>query len=184
MTIRAIIGTVAVLSGLAVLEQSVDASTGEAGTCKSTQAYALMQPGDQIAVRAQPTPTGTVLGLIAVPPDGREFAASEVTLNSSQNGWARIVLGGTPNYTAGDTGKRASYGWIPADLLTVNSRIDGPITTYTRPGLMGHENGRIVAANMKFRVLGCHGEWLQVINASIGNIWIDRWCSKAEGCRG
>ena len=31
---------------------------------------------------------------------------------------------------------------------------------------------------------GCRGEWLQVINAAKGNVWIDRWCAKEEGCRG
>ena len=39
---RAIIGTVAVLAGFGVVEQSVDASTGLAGSCKATQAYALL----------------------------------------------------------------------------------------------------------------------------------------------
>ena len=38
---RAVIGTVAVLAGFAVLEDSVDASTGLGGSCKAAQAYAL-----------------------------------------------------------------------------------------------------------------------------------------------
>ena len=40
--IRAIVGTVAVLAGFAVLERSVDASTGQAGLCTPTEAYALL----------------------------------------------------------------------------------------------------------------------------------------------
>ena len=55
MTIRAIIGTVAVLAGLAVLERSVDASTGQAGSCTATQAYALLQPGEAVPVRLEPS---------------------------------------------------------------------------------------------------------------------------------
>jgi len=186
MTIRAIIGTVAVLGGLGVLEQSVDASTGQAGSCKATQTYALMRSGETIAVRAQPTPEAAVVGTIAAPTGGSDLAASAVTLNSSQSGWARIALGSTANFRPAGGGGRDQtiFGWIPADLLTVDSRVEGPITTYTRPGLLGHATGQIADQDMKFRVLGCRGELLQVINASIGNIWIDRWCSKAEGCRG
>jgi hypothetical protein len=187
MSIRAIIGSVAVLSGLVVLEQSVDASTGQAGSCKSTQAYALMQPDERIGVRAQPTPEAAVVGTIASPVGGGDLTASVVTLNSSQSGWARIVLASTRDFTArgGDGGgKHFIFGWIPADLLTVDSRVDGPITTYTRPGLLGHATGQISGEDIKFRVLGCRGEWLQVINESRGNTWIDRWCAKAEGCRG
>ena len=61
---RAVIGTVAVLAGFAVLEDSVDASTGLAGSCKVAQAYALMPAGEQLAVRATPTPEGAVVGMI------------------------------------------------------------------------------------------------------------------------
>ena len=46
---RAVIGTVAVLAGFAVLEDSVDASTGLAGSCKAAQAYALLPAGEQLA---------------------------------------------------------------------------------------------------------------------------------------
>ena len=70
MTIRAIIGTVAVLAGLAVLERSVDASTGQAGTCKPTQAYALLHRGETIVVRAQPTPEGTAPKAASAPSGG------------------------------------------------------------------------------------------------------------------
>jgi hypothetical protein len=106
MTIRAIIGTVAVLAGFAVIERSVDPATPH------------------------------------------------------------------------------SYGWVPADTLSVDTRIDGTITTYSRPGLMGSVTGKVESGDVHFRVLGCRGELLQVINASQGNIWIDRWCARAEGCRG
>ncbi len=46
--LRAIIGTVAVLAGFGVLERSVDASTGYAGSCTATQAYALLQRGEMV----------------------------------------------------------------------------------------------------------------------------------------
>lgn len=186
MMIRAIIGTTAVLWGFAVVEQSVDASTGQAGLCKSTEAYALLRPGERIAVWAHPTPEAAVVGSIAAPQSDRGLTASVVTLNSSQSGWARIVLAGTANFFWSDAGNNTQihFGWIPADLLTVDSRVDGAINTYSRPGLLGHMTGQISERDMKFRVLGCRGEWLQVINASEGNTWIDRWCSKAEGCRG
>jgi hypothetical protein len=184
--IRAIIGTVAVLAGFAVLEQSVDASTGQAGSCKATNAYALMRSGDRILVRAQPTPEAAVVGSIVAPDGSLDLTASVVSLNSSQSGWARIALASTANFhglPAAADAKEIKYGWIPADLLTVDSRVDGAITTYSRPGLLGHPTGQISEQDMKFRVLGCRGEWLQVINASQGNTWIDRWCSKAGGCR-
>ena len=43
--LRAMIGTVAVLAGFAVLERSVDASTGQAGSCTTTEASALLPRG-------------------------------------------------------------------------------------------------------------------------------------------
>ena len=52
--IRAMIGTVAVLAGFAVVERSVDASTGQGGTCSPVDTYALVQPGESLAVRAEP----------------------------------------------------------------------------------------------------------------------------------
>jgi hypothetical protein len=185
--IRAIIGTVAVLAGFAVVENSVDASTGQAGSCKATQAYAMLHPGEQLPVRAMPTPDGKVVGTLATQnmtadhsPTG-ELSASAVTIVGSQSGWARIALGGM-DYTAID-GAAPKFGWIPADLLTVDTRIDGAISTVSRPGLLGVELGRIEGENQKFRVLGCRGDWLQVINAERGNVWIDRWCGREEGCR-
>jgi hypothetical protein len=179
MTIRAIIGTVAVLAGFVVLEHSVDASTGQAGSCKAAQAYAVLHPGDRIVVRAQPTPEAQVLGVISA---DSEMTAT-VTMNASMSGWARIALDTAKDYTALDGAAPRSFGWIPADQLTVDSRVDGTITTYSRPSLIGVVTGRIRHEDVRFRVLGCRGELLQVINASQGNTWIDKWCSRAEGCR-
>ena len=51
-------------------------------------------------------------------------------------------------------------------------------------GLPYDHMGKVEGRDMQFRVLGCRGEWLQVINAEKGNVWIDRWCAKQEGCRG
>jgi hypothetical protein len=48
---------------------------------------------------------------------------------------------------------------------------------------MGQAIGKIEGQDTRFRVLGCRGDWLQVINAQQGNVWIDRWCAKEEGCR-
>ncbi len=178
---RAIIGTVAVLAGFAVVENSVDASTGMVGSCKPTQAYALLHPGEQLPIRALPTPEGKVVGALATQNMTADLEASLVTVVGSQSGWARIALGGK-DYTAID-GTPQKYGWIPADLLTVDTRIDGVIKIFSRPGMLGVEVGRIEGEDQKFRVLGCRGDWLQVINSTSGNIWIDRWCAKQEGCR-
>jgi hypothetical protein len=177
--LRAIIGTVSVLAGFVVVEQSVDASTGLAGACKATQAYALLQPGHQLAVRATPTPEGVVVGTLATRDTSRDVSTSAVTLIGSQAGWARIALGG-PDYTAVD-GQR-QLGWVPADSLAVSSNLDGSVTMFTKPGLLGQAIGQINGEDLQFRVLGCRGEWLQVINAEKGNVWIDRWCAKEEGC--
>jgi hypothetical protein len=178
--IRAIIGTVSVLAGFAVLEQSVDASTGLAGSCKATEAYALLQPGQPLEVRATPTPEGIVIGSIATRDMSREVSTSNVTLIGSQAGWARIALGAA-DYTAVDG--KSKLGWVPADSLAVSSNLDGDVTMFTKPGLLGAPIGQIKGEDLQFRVLGCRGSWLQVINAEKGNIWIDRWCAKEEGCK-
>jgi len=177
---RAIIGTVAVLAGFAVLEDSVDASTGLAGSCKAAQAYALLPAGESLAVRATPTPEGAVVGMIVPREMAQDLSSSVVTMISSQSGWARIVVGGA-DYTAVDTAPRQT-GWIPADALAVGTGLDSPVKIYNRPGLLGYEMGKV--QDMQFRVLGCKGEFLQVINADKGNVWLDRWCAKREGCRG
>ena len=183
MTIRAIIGTVAVLAGLAVLERSVDASTGQSGSCKAAQAYALLHRGETIAVRAQPTPEGTVVGILAARDSGPELQASVVNLTASQSGWARIALNNARDFVASEAGAPRQYGWVPADLLAVDARVDGTIKTFDRPGLMGRQTGSIENEDGQFRVLGCRGDWLQVINARHGNTWIDKWCAREEGCR-
>jgi hypothetical protein len=172
--LRAIVGTVAVLAGFAVLEESVDASTGLAGSCKATHAYTMLPAGETLAVRAIPTPDGAVVGTLA--PHG----ATTVTMIGSQSGWARIVLGGA-DYSAADATPRQT-GWIPADALAVDTRLDSPVKIYNRPGLLGYAMGEV--QDMKFRVLGCKGEFVQVINAAKGNVWLDRWCAKPDGCRG
>ena len=188
MSIRAIIGTVAVLAGFAVLQHSVDASTGQSigqpGSCKATQAYAQMQPGDRIVVRAQPTPEAAIVGMLSADDKSVGLTTAVVSLNSSMSGWARISLATAQDYTALDPATPRAFGWIPADQLAVDSRVNGEITTYSRPSLIGVVTGKIEPGNERFRVLGCRGELLQVINATQGNTWIDKWCSKAEGCRG
>src|SRR5689334_5010598 len=126
--IRAIIGTAAVLAGFVVLEQSVDASTGLAGSCKAAQAYALLQPGHPLLVRATPTPEGVVVGALLSHDISREVSTSKVTMISSQSGWARIALGGA-DYTAVD-GQR-QFGWVPADSLAVSSQVDGQVGMFT-----------------------------------------------------
>ena len=166
MTFRALVGTIAVLAGFAVVERSVDASTVQAGSCTSAQAYTLLQPGERLAVRTEPAPEATVIGMLQ---------ASPVTMISSQSGWARIALENDPT---------RQQGWIPADRMMVDARVDGVISAYSRPGLMGRKLASIEREDTRFRVLGCRGDWLQVISERHGNVWIDRWCAKEEGCRG
>jgi hypothetical protein len=180
--IRAIVGTVAVLAGFAVLERSVDASTGHAGSCTLTQAYALLPRGEAVDVRSEPTPQGAVLGTLSARGGAVGGQARlQVTITGSQSGWARIALNTARDYSA--NGAAQSYGWIPADLLTVDARVDGAITVYSQPGLLGQALTTIEGDDMKFRVLGCRGDWLQVINARHGNVWIDKWCAREDGCR-
>jgi len=184
MTFRAFIGTVAVLAGFAILDRTVDASTGETGSCKAPQAYALVRPGESIAVRAHPTPEADVVGVLGGNRFSAGLAASVVTLLSSQSGWARIALASAKDFTLTEGGAARQYGWIPADLLAVDGRVDGVITAHSQPGLMGQVLTRIENDDGKFRVLGCRDHWLQVINERHGNVWIDRWCAREEGCRG
>jgi hypothetical protein len=180
--IRAIVGTVAVLAGFAVVENAGNASTGPAGACRTTQAYALLHAGESVPVRAAPTPEAPVLGALSTGSSTSDIVASVVTLTGSQSGWARIALD-SKDYTAADGG-RHEYGWVPADLLAVDSRLDGAITVYDRPGLLGSVIKRISGEDEKFRVVGCSGDLLRVINAKRGNVWIDRWCATGESCRG
>jgi hypothetical protein len=186
--LRAIIGTVAVLAGFGVLERSVDASTGYAGSCTATQAYALLQRGEMVSVRAAPTPQAAVIGMLSDraashAAKGGEPARNEVAITGSQSGWARIALNTAQGYMADGAASR-SFGWVPADLLTVDARVDGTITVYDRPDLLGSAIATIEGDDMKFRVLGCRGNLLQVVNARHGNVWIDKWCGREDGCRG
>lgn len=178
--LRAIIGTVAVLAGFGVLERSVDASTGQAGSCTATQAYALMPLGEAVMVRAEPTPQAAVIGTLSGRAGKGDLTRSQVTIMGSQSGWARIALNTAQGYAAADAAQ--SFGWVPADLLTVDARVAGTITAYDRPDLLGSAVGTIEGGDIKFRVLGCRGSWLQVVNARHGNIWIDKWCAREEGC--
>ncbi len=186
--IRGIIGACAVLAAFAVIEKTSNASTGDAGllatACKATQVYAVMQPGEGLAVRAEPSPESDVIGNLAVLEEESDRPLSVVvTVTASQSGWARIALQSSKEYATAD-GVAHQYGWLPADLLTVDARVEGAITVYNRPGLMGRVLTTIKDDSVKFRVLGCRGEWLQVINARDGNIWIDKWCGRpGEGCR-
>ena len=178
--VRAIIGSVAVLAAFVVVEQSVGASTGELGACKATQAYAVIQPGEGLPVRSDPSPEGTVIGNLSAMNDQ---LVTVVTMTAAQSGWVRIALQSAKDYNALDKSGR-QYGWVPADLLSVDARVNGPITVYSRPGLMGKALTKIENDDVKFRVLSCRGDWLQVINARHGNIWIDKWCANPEeGCR-
>jgi hypothetical protein len=180
--LRAIIGTVAVLAGFGVLERSVDASTGQAGTCTATQAYALLPRGETVSVRAEPTPQAAVIGnLVGRRIDGSDLTRSEVTITGSTNGWARIALNTAPGYNA--AGASPSFGWLPADLLMVDTRVDGIITVYDMPGWLAGQLATIQGDDIRFRVLACRGTWLQVVNARHGNVWIDKWCAREEGCR-
>ena len=180
--IRAIVGTVAVLAGFAVLERSVDASTGQAGSCTPTQAYAALPRGEAVPVRTDPTPQAAVIGTLSGQRAANtELSRAAVTITGSQNGWARIALATAHDYST--AGAAQPYGWIPADLLTVDARVDGVITVYDRPGVMGRALTTIEGDDMKFRVLGCRSDWLQVINARHGNVWIDKWCAREGGCR-
>jgi hypothetical protein len=182
--LRAIIGTTAVLAGFAVLEHSVDASTGHAGSCTPTRAYALIQHGDAVPVRIEPALQAAAIGTLSGRTiAGSDLARTEVTITGSQSGWARIALNTAQGYSAAGTAPQL-FGWIPADGLTVDARVDGPITVYDWPGLMGGAVATIEGDDMKFRLLGCRGNWLQVINAHHGNVWIDKWCAREDGCRG
>jgi hypothetical protein len=124
-----------------------------------------------------------VIGTLVGHAVGSDLARSEITMTGSQSGWARIALNTASGYSA-EAGSTQAIGWIPADLLTVDTRVDGAITVYDRPGLLGGALTTIEGADMKFRVLGCRGTWLQVVNAHHGNVWIDKWCAREEGCRG
>ena len=152
--IRAMIGTLAVLAGFAVVERSVDASTGRTGSCMPTDVHALLPPGDTVAVRSEPTMHSPVIGLLR--------GGAVVSLSGSRSGWARIALADAPQFD----------GWVPADRLWVDVGASRPL--YSLPGPMGRKLAAFDGAAESFRVLGCHGPWLHIINARTGAVWIDK----------
>ncbi len=171
--IRAMIGTVAVLAGFAVVERSVDASTGQGGTCAATDVYTWLRHGEFVPLHAEPTLNAPVTGRVEARPVGPEGARTVVRLSGSQGGWARIT-----------TSEGQAQGWMPADLLMVDARVSGPLNVHSRPGAMGVKLATLDGEEDTFRVLGCRGTWLHVISAGTGDAWIDRWCARDEGCRG
>ena len=142
-----------------------------------------MPRGEMVPVRAEPTLQATVIGALSGRAATGEQARSQVTIMGSQSGWARIALNTAQGYAA-DGAAPQSFGWMPADLLTVDARVDGTITAYDRPDLLGSTIATVEGDDMKFRVLGCRGNRLQVVNARLGHVWIDKWCAREEGCRG
>lgn len=151
--IRVIIGTVAVLAGFAVVERSVDASTGQVGSCLPTEVYALPPPGDTVAVRSGPTMNSPVIGVLR----GRAVAS----LSGGQGGWAHIATADAPYLD----------GWVLADQLWVD--VEAGRALFSLPGPMSRKLATSDSDAGSFRVLGCHGPWLHVINARSGAVWID-----------
>jgi hypothetical protein len=151
--VRVIIGTVAVLAGFAVVERSVDASTGPAGSCVPTEVHALLRPGDTVAVRSGPTMNSPVIGALR----GR----AAVILSGGQGGWAHIAIADAAHLD----------GWVPADRLWVD--VEAGRALYSLPGPMSRKLGMSDGDAGSFRVLGCHGPWLHLINARTGAVWID-----------
>lgn len=152
--IRALIGTVAVLAGFAVVERSVDASTGQAGSCTPTNTHALLPHGETVPVRAEPTLDSAVISVLQ--------SDAVVRMSGSQGGWARIAVAeGTQ-----------IHGWVPADRLRVDAKAGSAL--YSRPGPTGRKLATLESDTSSFRVLGCHGAWLRVINARTGAVWIDK----------
>lgn len=150
--IRALIGTVAVLAGFAVVERSVDASTGQAGSCTPTDTHVLLPHGETVPVRAEPTLESPAIGAF----QGR----AAVSVVGGQGGWARI---------AGDT---QLYGWVQADRLGVDVKSGSAL--YSRPGPLGEKLATLDGETASFRLLGCRGNWLQVIDARNGVVWINQ----------
>src|SRR5260370_8945539 len=135
--IRAIVGTVAVLAGFAVLERSVDASTGQAGSCTPTEAYALLLRGEAVPVRTDPTPQAAVIGTLSGRRGGTTNPArAAVTITGSPNGLARIALATAHDYSAARTAR--PHGWAPADRLAVDAGGEVADPVQARPGRVGH----------------------------------------------
>ena len=151
--IRAMIGTLAVLAGFAVVERSVDARTGPAGSCTPADVHSLLPPGDILAVRSGPTLLSPAIAAL------RGDAA--LILSGGQSGWAHIAVADAPHLD----------GWVPADQLWVD--VEAGRALYSLPGPMGSLLAMSEGDAESFRVLGCHGPWLRVINARTGAVWID-----------
>ena len=151
--IRVIIGTVAVLAGFAVVERSVDASTGQVGSCTPIDVHSLLPPGDSLVVRSGPT--------LASPAIGALRGAAAVILSGGQSGWAHVAITDAPHLD----------GWVPADQLWVD--VEAGRALYSLPGPMSRKLAMSDGDTGSFRVLGCHGPWLHVINARTGAVWID-----------
>ncbi|MGQ3311476.1 MAG: hypothetical protein ACT6UX_14050 [Reyranella sp.] len=152
--IRAMIGTLAVLAGFAVVERSVDARTGPPGSCSQTDVHPLLPSGDMLAVRSGPTLFSPEIGALR-----RDTA---LILSGGQSGWAHIAIADAPQFD----------GWVPADQLWVD--VEASRALYSQPGPMGRMLVMSDGDAESFRVLGCHGPWLHVINARTGAVWIDR----------
>ena len=148
------------------------------------QAYALLPRGEAVPVRTEPTPQAAVIGTLS----GRRGGNSRSCARGRDHHRQPERLGAHRARHGTGLQRRPAraqpYGWIPADLLAVDARVDGAITVYDRPGVLGRALTTIEGDDMKFRVLGCRSDWLQVINARHGNVWIDKWCAREEGCRG
>lgn len=150
--LRALIGTVAVLAGFAVVERSVDASTGQAGSCTPTDTHVLLPHGETVPVRAEP--------MLESPAIGAFQGRTAVSVVGGQGGWARIA------------GGSQSYGWVQADRLGIDARSGSAF--YSRPGPLGERLATLDGETASFRLLGCRGNWLQVIDARNGVVWINQ----------
>ncbi len=151
--IRVIIGTIAVLAGFAVVERSVDARTGQPGSCASIVVHALSPPQDSVTVRSGPTMNSSTTGALR--------GGTAVSLSAARGGWAHIATTHAPYLE----------GWAPADQLWTGVKAGRAL--YSLPGPLGRLLATPYADAESFRVLGCHGPWLHVINARTGAGWID-----------
>jgi len=96
-----------------------------------------------------------------------------VTITGSQSGWARIALNTARGYSAVGTASQP-FGWIPADRLTVDARVDGPITVYDWPGLSGAAVATIEGDDMKVSRARLPRQLATGDQRAHGNVWIDQ----------
>ena len=122
--------------------------------------------GESVPVRAEPTQQSAVIGTLSGRAANGELARSQVTIMGSQSGWARVALNTAQGYSRRgcraavvrlDAG-RSAHGRCP------RRRHDH---SYDRPDLLGSAIATIEGDDMKFRVLGCRGSRLQVVNARL-----------------